>query len=891
MLKKTSNKYFRAATHCMLLYPALLLSCCATVHAALSSRGPVAMGDARNTRELFLAGGKWVKKDAPRTPPPGPMYPWWNEAPTKDTWDLSWPSKWAEWDTWLKESNSTTDWWTAWWAMTFWGRNRWQWSFVRLEWRKRWYDGYRQQWRAALPFVERDGRVWNRTVNSFRIPSMVEVDGVLIAIADARYRTSVDFHLTDTVAKYSADGGKTWKTEVIFRNPLLNPVYSRVVDPTVVVKGNRIFVLVGKFFHSRGYWTWHDNSTDLDVVLYVGTVKKRVEGGVPTATITWKEMQSFKEDYMKIKSYYEQTGYKQFSKTPWLPTHFLGAVGNGIVLDDDLYKATESNGRGEKVADKGAIIFPIQIKQGVTSIAGTILYSKDDGKTWKFGEGRTPVGCSESSVVEWQGKLLLMGRADGGFRKVYVSDDMGRSWEEFRKLSRVWGNSPTRSGPGSSSSTIKLSIEGREVILLTQPRNTVGRYSRDRLQLWMTDGDRVFWVGQISNGGENSPYAFLMHTKDAKTQEDVLYCLHEQNFDEVYSIFSVKLDIHMMHAKSVVRAWNEQDKLLAASCEPAFLMSLDDRWGAGSKACEGIPTMGLIGMLASEHASIFSDKSKWRDAFGCVDANIVGGTVKGDGSGVQFDGDSSHGVLWPVSEQGQDHRYEAVNTEHTIVSAVLVKGKPTSDSVVVAEKMRLVAAGRRSEITLRVVYTMTGEFNLQCVTGTSGEGTSGTQCGSDIVGSLQTIKPTGTPYRRHKKHRKYGIFSMLWSIFHRGTSDESNDETEYQLSLVMQDVRRSMPGEGKDDAKPWATLYVNGEKVSVLERSKAGASYFPDIQHFHMGGGKSTVKNVLLYNRELSEVEIGQLFDNMDKISLSERVVSALASDSFSPINVTYADE
>ncbi|KAH8607538.1 BNR repeat like domain [Trypanosoma vivax] len=817
------------------------------------------------------------------------MYPWWDEAPTKDTWRHSWPSKWAEWENWLKESNPTTDWWVAWWGMTFITHDNWQWSFERPEWRKRWHDGYRQQWRTVLPYVEKSGKVWNGTVHSFRIPSMVEVDGVLIAFADARYRTSVDYHVTDTVAKYSADGGKTWKTEVVFRNPQVHPVYSRVVDPTVVVKGDKVFVLVGKFHYARGYWTWHKNSTDIDVILYVGMVKKRVEGGVPTATITWKEIQSFKEDYMKIRSYYEQTGYKQFSKTPWLPTHFLGAVGNGIVLNDDLYKVTESNGRGEKVAGKGAIIFPIQIKQGVTSIAGTMLYSKDDGKTWKFGEGRTPVGCSESSVVEWQGKLLLMSRADGGFRKVYVSDDMGRSWEEFRKLSRVWGNSPTRDAPGSSSSTIKLSIEGREVILLTQPRNTVGRYSRDRLQLWMTDGDRVFWVGQISNGGENSPYAFLMHTKNTVTREDVLHCLHEQNFDEVYSIFNVKLDAHMGRVKSVVRTWNEQDRLLADECKPAFLMSPDDRREATAKKCKGIPTLGLIGMLASGHASVFSNVSQWKDAFGCVDAYIVGGSIASDSGGVHFEGGRGHGVFWPVEDQGQDHRYEAVNAEHTIVATALLRDKPAGDAVVMAERMRLTSGGASHDLALQVLYDTNGKFRLQCVVAGT-ESQSMVQCDPKAIGTPRTLEPLDYPYERRARDktpvRRSALYKSIVGAGDRGKRyRDANTVHGYQVGLVMRGMRQT------NGSLPWVELYINGEKVSVLERSNDNTSHFPNIQHFYMGGGGVTITSALLYNRELEEVEMGQLFGSANNIMLSKRVATSIASQKFSPLNITYVDE
>ncbi|KAG8339008.1 putative trans-sialidase [Trypanosoma vivax] len=553
-----------------------LLYLCVVVHKTLSWGEVGDSHEVRNTRELFLAGGKWVKKtEGPLTPPPGPVYPWWREAPAMDDVNFTFSAEWAEWK---KELDPKTDLWVAWWGRTILGHKKWEWSFERPEWLKRWQDGYRQQWRTALPYVEKNGTVWNRTVHSFRVPSMVEADGVLVAIADVRYRSATDYHLTDIVAKYSADGGKTWKTEVIIRNPQVNPVYSRVVDPTVVVKGRKIFLLVGMFCNTYGYWTWHANSSDWDAAMYVGDVEKAVADGVPTATITWKKLRSFKEEYLSRYEYNVCSNDRWDTDTSWEPTHFLGGVGHGVVTSADLYKETP-DGQREKVADKGAIIIPIQIKQSTSKVAATILYSKDDGKTWKFGDGRASITSTESSVVEWKGKLLLNARTDYGSRRVFTSDDMGNIWTECRKLSKVWGNAPLRWAPGSSSSTIKVTIEGRDLMLMTAPKNEKHSHERDRLQLWITDGDRVFLVGQISNGEENGPYSSLMYMKDPKTREDVLYCLHEQDIDDIFSVLSVRLPVHMARIKSVVRTWNEQDKLLAGDCVPGFLTPLSDARG------------------------------------------------------------------------------------------------------------------------------------------------------------------------------------------------------------------------------------------------------------------------------------------------------------------------
>ncbi|KAG8340209.1 putative trans-sialidase [Trypanosoma vivax] len=874
MLRKSRRARVLAAMPRMVL-ALLLLYGCVTVLSTLSGGAFFNTRAASNTRVLFLAGGKWVKKDAPLTPPPGPMYPWWDEAPSREKWVSSWNARWSDWDTWKKQSDHRTDWWVAWWGISTYGYGAWQWSFERPEWRKRWYNGYRQQWRTTLPYVEKDGTVWNRTVHSFRAPSMVEVDGVLVAIADARYRSSTDYHLTDIVAKYSADGGKTWKTEVIIRNPQVNPVYSRVVDPTVVVKGNKIFVLAGMFYNTYGYWSWHANSSDWDAAMYVGDVEKTVADGVPAATITWKKLRTFKEEYLSRYQYNVKPDYEWDTDISWEPSHFLGGVGHGIVTSTDLYKEM-ADGQREKVADKGVIIIPIQIKQGTFKVAATILYSKDDGKTWKFGDGRTPIHTTESSVVEWKGMLLLNARSDSGFRKVFTSDDMGNNWEEYWKLSKVWGNAPSRRAPGSSSSTIKVNIEGRDLMLLTVPKNTRESHDRDRLQLWITDGDRVFLVGQVSNGDDKGPYATLMHMKDPKTREDVLYCLHEQNIDEIYSIVSVKLVVHMERIRWVVRMWNRQDKLLAGGCRPAFLTPPGGRYDMGTTGCKGVPTMGLLGLLAGGHASVFSNASKWRDAFGCVDANVVGGTVVRGNEALQFTENSSHGVFWPVSTQGQDRRYEAVNTEHTIAATVL-RSTLTGSTLVMAEKMRLLMDGNSSNVMLQVLHDSSGAFALRCVGERSASDTSRAPCDSDIVSRTQPRESTGSLHQQHER----GVGSRWLSMFHTGAT--------YQLTLVMQNVRKPLLVENK--SKTWVTLYVNGEKASVLEMNTGNMSYVPDIEHFYVGGAGVTVKNVLLYNRQLGEAEVRQLSDNIDNIKLSDTVATGFVSGAFSPINITYTDE
>ncbi|RNF10206.1 trans-sialidase, partial [Trypanosoma rangeli] len=49
-----------------------------------------------------------------------------------------------------------------------------------------------KQKNSTVPFEDNNGTVRERVVHSFRIPTLVNVNGVMVAIADARYETSYD---------------------------------------------------------------------------------------------------------------------------------------------------------------------------------------------------------------------------------------------------------------------------------------------------------------------------------------------------------------------------------------------------------------------------------------------------------------------------------------------------------------------------------------------------------------------------------------------------------------------------------------------------------------------------------------------------------------------------
>ncbi|EKF29524.1 trans-sialidase, putative [Trypanosoma cruzi marinkellei] len=259
---------------------------------------------------------------------------------------------------------------------------------------------------STVPFEE-NGEVRQRVVvYSFRLPALVNADEVMVAIADARYETSNDNSFIDTVAKYSVDDGETWETQIALKNSRVSPV-SRVVDPTVIVKGNRLYVLVGIYSSLRSYWTTHGDARDWDILLAVGEVKECTVEDKTAASIKWESPVSLKEFFLA-----EMEGMHT--------NQFLGGAGVATV------------------ASNGNLVYPVQVTNKKKQIFSKIFYSEDKGKTWKFGEGRSAFGCSEPVALEWEGKLIINTRVDRARRLVYVSGDMGNTWvEAVDTLSRV----------------------------------------------------------------------------------------------------------------------------------------------------------------------------------------------------------------------------------------------------------------------------------------------------------------------------------------------------------------------------------------------------------------------------------------------------------------------
>nr|P23253.1 RecName: Full=Sialidase; AltName: Full=Major surface antigen; AltName: Full=Neuraminidase; Short=NA [Trypanosoma cruzi]AAA30255.1 neuraminidase [Trypanosoma cruzi] len=452
----------------------------------------------------------------------------------------------------------------------------------------------------------------------------------MVAIADARYETSSENSLIDTVAKYSVDDGETWETQIAIKNSRVSSV-SRVVDPTVIVKGNKLYVLVGSYYSSRSYWSSHGDARDWDILLAVGEVTKSTAGGKITASIKWGSPVSLKKFFPA-----EMEGMHT--------NQFLGGAGVAIV------------------ASNGNLVYPVQVTNKRKQVFSKIFYSEDDGKTWKFGKGRSDFGCSEPVALEWEGKLIINTRVDWKRRLVYESSDMEKPWvEAVGTVSRVWGPSPKSNQPGSQTSFTAVTIEGMRVMLFTHPLNFKGRCVRDRLNLWLTDNQRIYNVGQVSIGDENSAYSSVLY------KDDKLYCLHEINTDEVYSLVFARLVGELRIIKSVLRSW----KNWTATC-PAFAPLLIQP--LRRQRVVVVPLSPRLVLLAFCRQRL---PKRMGGSYRCVNASTA--NAERVRNGLKFAGVGG-GALWPVSQQGQNQRYRFANHAFTLVASVTIHEAPRAAS-------------------------------------------------------------------------------------------------------------------------------------------------------------------------------------------------------------------
>lgn len=302
-----------------------------------------------------------------------------------------------------------------------------------------------------------------------RIPAMtITDDNKMVVMFDLRWNQASDQGRIDPGVAVSSDGGHTWEKKTAWTFNGDDPL-RRAMDPTIVYNpiDGSLYSLLGTWTSGKRNWNV-DRVSNFNDNIWAAMVHKSTDG------LTWEKSAEFsKSSNAEV--------FSKVQKGAGNPTiGFLGGVGSGIVMRD------------------GTIVFPIQTTHQFRNddgspngtnavIASTIMYSKDNGKTWDMPETTTPLSANDNSLENMvfeiePGKLVMTGR--GNDRWAYSSTDMGKTWQVFNPVN---GFSGTTSQPTQGSSIYVTLPNGRKVLLVSKPNGNNDGWQRGNLALWMLD--------------------------------------------------------------------------------------------------------------------------------------------------------------------------------------------------------------------------------------------------------------------------------------------------------------------------------------------------------------------------------------------------------------------
>jgi sialidase-1 len=298
-----------------------------------------------------------------------------------------------------------------------------------------------------------------------RIPALLTTDkGTLLAFCEARMASVSDAAATDIVLRRSLDNGKTWTTAQVVAH---FPNYT-VGNPAPV----------------------QDRKTGVIWLLLTvnpsGVSEKEICDRSPRGTRTvWITHSS--DDGATWSSAEEITSTTKEPDWTWYAT----GPGNGIQLQD------------------GRLVIPCDYKvAGTQAFYAHVIYSDDDGKTWKIGGSAGPQ-TNESTVVQLaDGSLLLNMRSYAGqhLRAVSSSRDGGLSWSPVQL-------DPALIEPICQATFIRYTLArtaGKNRLLFANPADT----ARDRMTVRLSYDEGKTWPVSRIVYEDFSEYSSLAILKD-----------------------------------------------------------------------------------------------------------------------------------------------------------------------------------------------------------------------------------------------------------------------------------------------------------------------------------------------------------------------------------------
>ncbi|ESS61821.1 trans-sialidase [Trypanosoma cruzi Dm28c] len=253
-----------------------------------------------------------------------------------------------------------------------------------------------------------------------------------------------------------------------------------------------------------------------------------------------------------------------------------------------------SGGSGVRMKD-GTLLFPVEgTKNGKT--VSLIIYSSSN-ESGKLSKEMSADGCSVPSVVEWEGKLMMVTACDDGRRRVYEIGDKGDSWTEaLGTLSRVWGNKHKGNVRGVGSGFTTATFGESDVMLVTLPvcSNRKGKEKRE-LHLWLTDNTHIVDIGSVS--GDDDAAASSLLYKSGTGDNDELIALYEKRKGDGESslgMVSVRLTEQLKRVKDVLVTWKKVDETASKLCPSTAAKNPSTSNGCGAVKI----TDGLVGFLS-----------------------------------------------------------------------------------------------------------------------------------------------------------------------------------------------------------------------------------------------------------------------------------------------------
>ncbi|RNF02312.1 trans-sialidase [Trypanosoma cruzi] len=382
------------------------------------------------------------------------------------------------------------------------------------------------------PFAWRD-TTSDETVSLLRVPSLVEVDGDVFAVAEAQctkgdsgftgiaselltltddkpeedldkssLKTQVPEGCIFEGGKCPADNEEKCACRIAGQAVSQSKTKVHVSRPTTVAKGSDIYMLAGNYS-----WAYaeNDQAVDWGLMLVKGHVIDENQKG---KRIYWN-------DTCAIPWTYKGNQHSILKR-------LIGGGGSGVKMKDgSLVFPLEGTHEKDKTEEDGKTV-------------SLILYSSDTA-SWTLSKGMSADGCGYPSVVEWKDKLMMMTACGDGRRRVYESDDKGNTWTETPgTLSRVWSSKQEGEGKAVGSGFITATFgdgdDEKNVMLVTLPVYAKEKENgKGELHLWLTDNTHIVDIGPVSGKDDDAAASALLHkSSESGDKKEELIALYER---------------------------------------------------------------------------------------------------------------------------------------------------------------------------------------------------------------------------------------------------------------------------------------------------------------------------------------------------------------------------